>query len=252
MSRILPIIILIVLSVQSLSAQVTDTLRQESQQLHPGYLAIPAALAAMGVYGVYSDGFKRMDQSIKDEMDGLRQQRYLTFDDYVQYLPLASFVGLDYLGVKAKHPLRERLAVGLTSYAAMSAVVKGIKYCINSPRPDGRGDDSFPSGHTATAFLGAELVREEYGAVPGIAAYTMATGIGFMRMYNGRHWLRDVLAGAGVGILSARVGYWMLPCWRRWFGWDKSATAPTVIAAPAYTYTPTTGHSLSVGVSLTL
>ena len=54
--------------------------------------------------------------------------------------------------------------------------------------------------------MGAELVRMEYGGWYGIGAYTIAVGVGFMRMYNGRHWLHDVVAGAGVGILSARVG----------------------------------------------
>ena len=32
-----------------------------------------------------------------------------------------------------------------------------------------------------------------------------------MRMYNNRHWASDVLAGAGVGILSASLTYWLAP-----------------------------------------
>lgn len=215
-------------------------------------VVIPASLMAIGVYGVYNDGFIAMDNSIKNGMDSLRRQRYLTFDDYVQYLPLASYLALDFMGVPAKHPLRERAAVGLTAYVAMAAIVQPVKHLIPSVRPDGRGDNSFPSGHTATAFLGAELVREEYGTAVGAAAYAVATGIGFMRMYNGRHWLKDVLAGAGVGIFAARVGYWMLPCYRKWFGWNRPgrAASPMVVAAPAYGYTPQTGHSLALGVSM--
>ena len=46
----------------------------------------------------------------------------------------------------------------------------------------------------------------EYGGGSGAGAYAVAAGVGFMRMYNGRHWLHDVVAGAGVGILSARIG----------------------------------------------
>ena len=77
-------------------------------------------------------------------------------------------------------------------------------------------DYSFPSGHTATAFTGAELVRSEYGLGIGIAAYGVAAGVALLRLYNERHWVGDVLFGAGIGILSARIGYWMLPLWQKW------------------------------------
>lgn len=226
--------------------------RSRDSYYHPGFIAIPAALVATGVYGVYSEGFAKMDQSIKDGMDDLRKDRYLTFDDYLQYAPLTAYLGLDYLGVKARNPLRERMVTGLTAYAAMAVMVQVPKNLITEVRPDGRGDNSFPSGHTATAFLGAELVREEYGALAGITAYSWATGIGFMRMYNGRHWLKDVLAGAGVGIISARVGYWLLPCWRKLFRWDRNKNTPVTAIAPAYGYTPQTGHSLSLSVGISL
>ncbi|MDE6694481.1 MAG: phosphatase PAP2 family protein, partial [Bacteroidales bacterium] len=53
--------------------------------------------------------------------------------------------------------------------------------------------------------------------------YTVATSVAFLRMYNNRHWLNDVIAGAGIGILSARIGYWMLPLYQRWFHWDANA-----------------------------
>ena len=30
-------------------------------------------------------------------------------------------------------------------------------------------------------------------------------------MYNNRHWLNDILAGAGIGILSTKFSYWIYP-----------------------------------------
>ena len=30
-------------------------------------------------------------------------------------------------------------------------------------------------------------------------------------MYNNRHWLTDVAAGAGIGILSTKIAYWLYP-----------------------------------------
>ena len=84
--------------------------------------------------------------------------------------------------------------------------------------------------------MGAELVRTEYKyASPwyGIGAYTIATGVGFLRLYNNRHWVSDVIAGAGVGILSARIGYWLLPFERKLFGWDNKEDR-MLVAVPYY------------------
>ena len=67
-----------------------------------------------------------------------------------------------------------------------------------------------PSGHTATAFAGAELLRLEYKEVSpwyGFAGYVVATATGTLRVLNNRHWVSDVVAGAGFGILSARLSY---------------------------------------------
>lgn len=82
--------------------------------------------------------------------------------------------------------------------------------------------------------MGAELVRIEYGGWYGVGAYAVATSVGFMRMYNGRHWLHDVIAGAGVGILSARVGEWSCRFWQKVFQKNEMESSLVImpIAAP--------------------
>ena len=95
---------------------------------------------------------------------------------------------------------------------------------MGEERPDTKAHTSFPSGHTATAFMGAELVRLSYGNWVGLGAYTVAAGIGFLRMYNERHWLNDVLAGAGFGILSANLAHLLLPWEKSWFKHKKDNT----------------------------
>ena len=72
------------------------------------------------------------------------------------------------------------------------------------------------------AFVGAEMIRKEYGNAWGAGAYAFASGIGFMRTYNDRHWLNDVIGGAGFGILAANIAYWVLPLERRILHWDQS------------------------------
>lgn len=96
----------------------------------------------------------------------------------------------------------------------MGATVSAMKNITKVERPDGSARNSFPSGHTATAFMGAELLRREYWDVSpwiGVAGYAIAAGTGFFRMYNNRHWLTDVIAGAGIGILSVQAAYWLYP-----------------------------------------
>jgi len=77
-------------------------------------------------------------------------------------------------------------------------------------------------------------MRIEYGTNIGIVSYFVAAGVSFLRLYNGRHWVNDVIAGAGIGILSARVGYWMLPLYRKWFGWNKPGKNSSIILSPQY------------------
>jgi membrane-associated phospholipid phosphatase len=74
-----------------------------------------------------------------------------------------------------------------------------------------RGNDyqSFPSGHTSTAFAVASALTAEAGQwrpgsryIVGGVTYTLATMTGASRIYNERHWASDVVAGAAIGTLT--------------------------------------------------
>ena len=165
----------------------------------------------------------------------LHPLRAQVVDDGLQYVPMAAAVGLDFCGVEARHPLRERIAVAATSYAALTAMAGTLKLTVKEWRPDGSDYRSFPSGHAARAFAGAELVRSEYGWQWGIGAYAVAAGVGVLRITGNHHYTHDVLAGAAVGILSARLAYLVLPWERKIFGWEEKDFAVT--ALPTYDYT---------------
>ena len=132
-------------------------------------------------------------------------------DNYTQFSGIALTAGLKLAGVEGRSSWPRLFASSLASYGVMAAFVNGIKYTASEMRPDGSTRNSWPSGHTATAFVGATILHKEYGLTRSpwysIAGYTVATATGVMRVLNNRHWISDVLSGAGIGILSTELAY---------------------------------------------
>ncbi|MFA5816039.1 MAG: phosphatase PAP2 family protein [Bacteroidales bacterium] len=174
---------------------------------------IPSVLVGYGFAGLMIDPIKNLNLKIRSEITS-RVTTHRHIDNFTQYAPAGAVYGLNLLGIKGKHNFLDRSIILGTSLAVMGISVTGIKQLTHIQRPDGTSYNSFPSGHTATAFACAEFLYQEYKDVSvwyGIAGYTIAAGTGFMRMYNNRHWLTDVVAGAGFGILSTKIAYWVFP-----------------------------------------
>jgi len=132
-------------------------------------------------------------------------------DDYTQFFGPVMTVGLKLGGVEGRSDWPRLLASAAMSYGIMAGLVNGIKYTAKEMRPDGSTANSWPSGHTATSFVGATLLHKEYGLTRSpwysVAGYGVATATGVMRVLNNRHWVSDVMSGAGIGILSTELGY---------------------------------------------
>ena len=152
----------------------------------------------------------------KADQGGKRNTQLLTefktgIDDYTQYFGPAMVVGLKLGGYEGRSDWPRLLASAGMSYVLMAAFVNGIKYTAKEMRPDGSTANSWPSGHTATAFVGASLLHKEYGLTRSpwwsVAGYGVATATGVMRVLNNRHWISDVMSGAGIGIMSTELGY---------------------------------------------
>lgn len=177
-------------------------------------IMIPAIMAGAGYAFTFFHHRKWVNHGVQQVNKGHK----FRVDDYAQILPLGAALFAGSLNVPHKHNFIDRTIITATSTIIMAAITRVIKENTTEARPGGspsepfkHGSNSFPSGHTATAFTGAELCRLEYGGATGIAAYSVAALIGALRIYNNKHWLNDVLAGAGIGILSARAGVWLLP-----------------------------------------
>ncbi len=232
----LTMILLYNLSATSAYAETTDSLAVEEKEeteyyrFHVTQLILPTTLITLGAIGVKNEKICNLKYNIKENMDQWRGEKRCHIDNGLQYLPVAAYLGLDYLGMKSKHNLPQRIAVSATSYTIMISISECFKHTVEEGRPNSPlAFNSFPSGHTATAFTGAELLRIEYGNKMGIASYTFASGIAFMRLFNNRHWLNDVVTGAGIGILSARIGSWLLPLETRLFKLDRGKHNLSVI-----------------------
>ena len=132
-------------------------------------------------------------------------------DDYTQFFGPAAVVGLKLGGVEGRSDWPRLLASAGMSYGLMAILVNGIKYTAKEMRPDGTSANSWPSGHTATAFVGATLLHKEYGLTRSpwysVAGYGVATATGVMRVLNNRHWISDIMSGAGIGIMATELGY---------------------------------------------
>lgn len=132
-------------------------------------------------------------------------------DNYLLVAPIALAYGLDAVGIKSKTDILNRSVILLKGELIMYGTVNLLKNTTGVLRPDGSNRYSFPSGHTAQAFAAATFLSEEYKDrfkwMPYVS-YGMASTVGMMRIANNKHYISDVLLGAGIGILSMKVAYW--------------------------------------------
>lgn len=206
-------LLLVTLNVIGQSRKI-DTLNQkENIKFKYEALIIPTVLIGYGIIGLESHTLQDVNADTRNELTENIDNK-LTIDDFSQYSPFLAVYGLNAVGIKGKNNFKDRTIILGTAYLIMGGTVNIIKHTGNVERPDGSSSNSFPSGHTATAFMGAEFLYQEYKDISiwyGISGYVVAAGTGFFRMYNDRHWLTDIAAGAGIGILSTKIAYWMHP-----------------------------------------
>ena len=136
-----------------------------------------------------------------------------SIDDYLPFVPVAEMYIADMYGVKAKNHWFDQTKYLFISNLFTSIITHGLKRVTNKTRPDG-SPYSFPSGHTSFAFTNATVLYEEFEDSSPILAYSgyaLAATTGAFRMINNKHWLSDVLVGAGIGILVTELVYHFEP-----------------------------------------
>ncbi len=184
-----------------------------THRIRPAEWIVPGAAAVLGAVCVKSSWGTKARRSLQHTLSAHGKQK-TSVDDYIQYAPTVVAYALPLCGVKSTHGLKDRTLLLAMSYAMMGIAVNVSKRAFKEKRPDSGARNSFPSGHTATAFMGAEYLWQEYRhthPIIGYGGYVVATAVGFMRIHNDRHWANDVLAGAAVGMLSTKFAYWLYP-----------------------------------------
>jgi hypothetical protein len=196
---------------------------------------LPAALITYGIVALNNNAVRNLDittsRTIKDGNINFKNNA----DNYLQYAPAFAVYGLNAVGVKGKNNFGDRSIM----YGMSTIITGGIVYSIKSiskvDRPDGSANNSFPSGHTTSAFVAAEFLHQEYkhrSPIYSILGYAAATTTGILRMYNNKHYLSDVIAGAGFGILSTKLVYFAYPFIKGKITGRKSLLAQHVMVVP--------------------
>lgn len=208
-------------------------------------LIVPSVFIGYGILSLTSDDLKQLNRSTKYEI-GEHQPDKIKFDNYTQYAPAVLVYGLNAIGLEGKHNLKDRSIILGTSLLISSAVVLSTKHLVREERPDGSNNLSFPSGHTTTAFTTAHFMFREYqdeNIWLSLTGYRIAVFTGVYRILNDKHWVGDVVAGAGIGILSTEVAYWLFPKVSKLF--SKRHTENNALAYPFY-------QNKTIGLGLSL
>ncbi len=201
------------LQAQSISSiPATDSIKSSSiPQSLPRRISLMPAISTLSVIGGISH-IRLDNRAYLTRHSFIPEFRY-HYDDYLQFLPYALQIGMRARGYTGRsHSWQEMLAADAGGGLITAAAIFTVKHLVGRERPDGSARNSFPSGHTATAFLGAELFDLEYGHLyPRLSLlnYGAAAITGISRVLNNRHWASDVVVGAGVGICSAHLGYFI-------------------------------------------
>jgi len=174
-------------------------------------LLIPTALTVYGFASLSNESIRQVDFDVRNQINSKKMYK---IDDYLIYLPMAADIGLTFGGYKSKHNYKEKAALYFMSTTLNAVLVYPVKALTSRARPDESDLRSFPSGHTSNAFVGAEYFWQEYKTRSkwlAASGYVVAATTGYFRLQNNKHWFSDVLTGAGIGMLSTKVCYWLFP-----------------------------------------
>jgi hypothetical protein len=172
-------------------------------------MILPVSLGVTGIV-VKETNFREYFQQ-KVQSSNLRTNTKI--DNYIQYAPIAELYTSDLVFSKSKNEVFQQTKNLAISEILTAIIVQGLKKTTKNTRPNG-SPFSFPSGHSGQSFTGATALYLEYkdsNKLFALSGYGFSTATGILRITNNRHWLSDVLVGAGIGIISTRLVWYVNP-----------------------------------------
>ncbi|MFB9863248.1 phosphatase PAP2 family protein [Rufibacter immobilis] len=214
-------------------AQAVQVIPAEEKPKTKHYLkraVLPSAvLVAAGIYTIRGNGFYSSYDASRDARRAFPNFSTVV-DDYLFFVPIAGLYGFNLFSSQNKHDIKRQTGLLLVSGLVTTALTYPTKILTGVERPNGK-PRAFPSGHTSYAFTIAAIVDKEFRGKSkwiSVGSYTIASATGVMRVLNNEHWMSDVLAGAGLGLLSVNTVYFVHDRIMRNKGLNASI-APTVL-----------------------
>ncbi|MCC7331141.1 MAG: phosphatase PAP2 family protein [Flavobacteriales bacterium] len=190
------------------NAQTPST--HENNNKSPINIILPAAFIVGGVALNGSTLEKKLAIDVRNTVGNDYQFK---IDDYIQYLPMVEIYAADAFSVASKNNWKNQTKYLALSQLTTALIVHTIKFGLKKERPDHTAN-SFPSGHTSQSIVGATVLFHEFKDEKPLLAYSgyiFVATTGAFRIINNRHWLSDVVFGAGVGLLMTNIVYHLEP-----------------------------------------
>lgn len=200
------------LTTESINSQLVR-LGDTSHDAGIAEFAVPAGVFAAAALFVKTPWLIRWREEVQEHLSQHGKHK-TPVDDWIQYSPMVASYALYFCGMKGQHSLLDRTILLAMSYATFGVVNYAMKTAFKEQRPDSGARNSFPSGHTGTVIMGAEYLRREYWDTNkwvAMSGYVVGAAVAYLRIYNDRHWINDVIGGAALGYLSTTFAYWIYP-----------------------------------------
>lgn len=171
---------------------------------------LPASLIGVGLI-INKSNFDKTFQ--KDIRNNVGSNYKTNVEDYLAFAPVAQMYLADLAGIKSKNNWFDQGKYLFISNLFSVGITQLIKKSNQKLRPNGT-PDSFPSGHSTIAFTNATVLYNEFhdsSPVLAYSGYAFAATVCYFRMANNKHYLSDVLVGAGIGIAVTNLVYYFKP-----------------------------------------
>ena len=135
------------------------------------------------------------------------------WEDYgVALTPFAATWIMKFCGVKSRSNTQRMITSNAAALGLTVGISQVLRWNVREDRPDQHGSNSLPSVHASLAYMGATILSREYGYISPwitIGGYTVATGTQMLRIGHNAHWMNDIFLGAGIGVVSTNIAYFL-------------------------------------------